>query len=147
MTSATIAPATPADLAAIHALLRASELTLDGFDAHLATTLAARHGERVVGCAAIEPYDGTALLRSVAVASDHRGSGLGARLTRAALDLAHARGARTVYLLTTTAGDYFPRFGFRPVARDAVDEAVRGSVEFTTACPASALAMALDLSL
>jgi amino-acid N-acetyltransferase len=145
MTSTTIAPATRADLPALHALLRASALPLDGVDAHLETTLAARKGERVVGCAAIEPYDGSALLRSVAVAPDHRGSGLGARLTHAALDVARARGARTVYLLTTTAEQYFPRFGFHPVARDAVDPAVRTSVEFTTACPDSALAMRLTL--
>ncbi len=146
MTSATIAPANATDLPAIHALLRTSALPLDGVDAHLATTLAAREGERVVGCAAIEPYDGAALLRSVAVAPDHRGTGLGSRLTRAALDLARARGARTVYLLTTTAEDYFPRFGFRPVQRAAVDPAVRGSVEFTTACPESARAMRLTLA-
>jgi amino-acid N-acetyltransferase len=143
--AATIAPATRADLAAIRDLLRASALPLDGLDAHIATTLAARDGTRVVGCAAVELYDGAALLRSVAVAEGRRGIGLGRRLTEAALDLARGRGARAAYLLTTTAGDYFPRCGFRPVARDAVDPAVRRSVEFTTACPASALAMLLEL--
>src|SRR5690242_9116425 len=38
---------------------------------------------------------------------------------------------------TETASDFFPRFGFRPTQRAAVDSAVQKSVEFTSACPAS----------
>jgi len=81
----------------------------------------------------------------VAVAAEQRGRGLGAALTATALDLARRRGVRTVYLLTETAAEFFPRFGFRPVPRPAVDPAVLGSAEFTTACPASALVMARTL--
>jgi amino-acid N-acetyltransferase len=103
--------------------------------------LVARDGEAVVGSAALERYGDAALLRSVAVEEPRRGTGLGAALVGAALDLARAEGVGEVYLLTTTAPDYFPRFGFRPVARDAVAPAVTQSVEFTSACPASALAM------
>ena len=43
----------------------------------------------------------------------------------------------TVYLLTETASGFFPRFGFHPTHRAAVDLAVQQSVEFTSACPAS----------
>jgi amino-acid N-acetyltransferase len=85
------------------------------------------------------------LLRSVAVDETRRGEGLGHQLTQAALDLARARGLKTVYLLTTTAATFFPRFGFREIARDEVDPAVQRSVEFTKACPASAAAMRADL--
>ena len=52
---------------------------------------------------------------------------------------------RTVYLLTETAAEFFPRFGFRPIARDTVDPAVRASVEFTSACPDTALVMVKEL--
>ena len=55
-------------------------------------------------------------------------------------------GVTRVFLLTTTAATFFPRFGFREVARADVDAAVRDSVEFTTACPASAVAMRADLA-
>jgi len=140
-----IAPAVPADLPGILDLLRQSDLPLAGVDAHLPTVLAARDGARLTGCAALELYGVAALLRSVAVASDRRGTGLGQRLTRAALDLARTRGVRTVYLLTTTAGEFFPRFGFQPITRDEIDPAVRQSVELTTACPESALVMRLVL--
>ena len=72
---------------------------------------------RVVGSAALEFYGKAALLRSVAVVAELRGAGLGHRLTGAALDLARQRGVTAVYLLTETAADFFPRFGFRPTQR------------------------------
>jgi len=50
-----------------------------------------------------------------------------------------------LYLLTTTAADFFPRCGFRRIARADVAPAVQQSVEFTTACPSSALVMARQL--
>jgi len=140
-----ISPATPADLPAIFELLQRSALPRDGLDAHVATTLVARDANGLVGTAALELYGTAALLRSVAVAAEQRGRGLGAALTATALDLARRRGVRTVYLLTETAAEFFPRFGFRPIPRPAVDPAVLGSAEFTTACPTSALVMARTL--
>ena len=141
-----IRPAGPRDLPDIIALLEAGKLPLAGLDAHVATTLVAQRNARVVGCAAVEIQGTVGLLRSVAVDETRRGEGLGHQLTQAALDLARARGLKTVYLLTTTAAEFFPRFGFREIARDDVDAAVQRSVEFTKACPADAVAMRADLA-
>jgi amino-acid N-acetyltransferase len=137
-----ITTATPADLPAILDLIDASGLPRAGLDEHIPTTLVARESSRIVGTAALELYGGSALLRSVAVAAVLRGQGLGQRLTTAALELARQRGVRTVYLLTETAGDFFPKFGFKTIERKDVDAAVQVSEEFTTACPASAMVMA-----
>jgi amino-acid N-acetyltransferase len=106
----------------------------------------ARDGDAVVGSAALEVYGGAALLRSVAVDPARRGQGLGQRLTRTALDVARQQGIATVYLLTETAGDFFPRFGFRPTERAAVEPAVQQSVEFTSACPAGAQVLVASFS-
>jgi amino-acid N-acetyltransferase len=133
------------ELPAILALLERAGLPPDGLSDHLATTLVARDASSIVGSAALELYGDAALLRSVAVDQRLRGQGLGQQLTRAALDLACQHDVTTVYLLTETASDFFPRFGFRPIARSAVAPAVRQSVEFTSACPASAAVLALDL--
>jgi amino-acid N-acetyltransferase len=134
------------DLGAILDLLDRSDLPRDGLADHLGLALVAREGERVVGSAAVERYGDAGLLRSVAVDPAYRGQGLGAQLVGAALDLARQEGVKTVYLLTTSAPDYFPRFGFHLVTRDDVAPAVRQSVEFTSACPASALVMQVDLT-
>jgi amino-acid N-acetyltransferase len=141
----TIAPADDTDIPALLALVEHSGLPLDGFLAHMRTALVARASERVVGSAALELYGTAALLRSVAVDASVRGQGLGQQLTRAALDLARRCGVITVYLLTETAGDFFRRFGFRPIERAAVEPVVRQSVEFTSACPVSAQVLALSL--
>ncbi|MGH9369452.1 MAG: arsenic resistance N-acetyltransferase ArsN2 [Thermoanaerobaculia bacterium] len=123
------------------ALLEHCRLPEAGVREHLSGALVAREGGRLVGSAVLEIYADGALLRSVAVEADRRGRGLGIRLTEAALDLARRRGARRVFLLTETAAEFFPRFGFRAIPRTEVPESVRASLEFTTACPQSALVM------
>jgi amino-acid N-acetyltransferase len=140
-----VEPAAPADDAGILRLVDACGLPLDGLREHLDTALVARAAGRIVACAALEVHGDDALLRSVAVDVTLRGSGLGQRMVRAALALARARGVRSLYLLTTTAAQFFPRFGFVPVARDAVPDGVRQSVEFQSACPASADTMVVNL--
>lgn len=99
----------------------------------------------MVGSAALESYGAAALLRSVAVDARLHGAGFGQRLTRGALDLARERSIATVYLLTETASDFFTRFGFHEIGRPAVDPAVQQSVEFTSACPASAQVLVVSL--
>jgi len=140
-----ITPAAPADLPGILELLAASKLPRAGIEAHVATTLVARDDSSVVGSVALELYGSAALLRSVAVATPLRGRGLGAALTLAALDLARRYRVRSVYLLTETAGQFFPKFGFRAIARTEVEPAVLESQEFTTACPKTALVMVKQL--
>ena len=140
-----IGPATEADVAAMLSLLTASGLPTEGLVDHLASALVARDGASVVACAAVELYGDAALLRSVAVRDGARGRGLGERIARAVLEMARQRGVRAVYLLTTTAGEYFARLGFKSVARDAVPAAVRSSPEFTRLCPDSAQVMMREL--
>lgn len=126
------------DLPAVLRLLKDAALPEAGIDDHIETLLVARVDGKVVGSAALELYPDGALLRSVAVAEAFRGMHLGRRLTEAALTLAADRGITTVFLLTTTAAGFFPRFGFTETERDAVPAGVRNSLEFTSACPASA---------
>ena len=137
----TIERATPEDGEAILELLRTNALPDDGLLDHLGTALVARSLDRIVGTAALEVYDDGALLRSVAVDPTLRGHGVGRRLTAAALDLAGTLRVPAVYLLTTTAEGYFPRFAFSRISRGEVPRGVLQSVEFQSACPASAIVM------
>jgi amino-acid N-acetyltransferase len=143
--SQTIEAARSGDLPAILSLLERGGLPAAGLDQHLEAAVVAREGTRVLGCAAVELYGDAGLLRSVAVDPASRGLGLGIRLTEAALTLARSRGVRTVYLLTETATQFFPRFGFRPISREEVAAAVRRSVEFTEVCAVTAQAMVAEL--
>jgi N-acetylglutamate synthase-like GNAT family acetyltransferase len=91
------------DWPAVCDLLTEAHLPLDGAAEAFATGVVASDGDRLVGCAAIEPYDGAALLRSVAVVPDQQGTGVGTSLVHAIEDPARDRGATSVILLTETA--------------------------------------------
>jgi amino-acid N-acetyltransferase len=138
--------AVPADWEHVAALLSTSSLLLDGAREHLGDFFIATRDDHVVGCAGVERYDDTGLLRSVAVAASERGRGTGARLIERCIADASAAGLTRLVLLTTTAERYFPRFGFETVARDAVPQVVRESVEFRSICCASATVMQLALT-
>jgi amino-acid N-acetyltransferase len=94
--------------------------------------------DRLLGTASLERHGGAYLLRSVAVRDEARGRGIGAQLVRVAL--AAVDPARPVALLTETAPGWFPRFGFHPVDRTALDPALAASAELAGACPATAQA-------
>lgn len=136
-----IRPATPEDYGAVEDLLQTSGLPADGLREHFSRALVAWRGARIVGCVAVEVHEGAALLRSLAVSREERGRRLGERLAREALKLAQDSGARDVYLLTETAAAFFPRFGFSEEDRSLAPPTLRESVEFGSACPASAVMM------
>jgi amino-acid N-acetyltransferase len=118
------------DADAILDLVARNGLPLDGLHEHLPTTVVARDNGTIVGTAALELYTDGALLRSVAVAPERQGHGLNHKLTQAAIDLAEQRHAPAVYLLTTTADGFFPKFAFQRLERAEVPAGVQTSVEF-----------------
>jgi amino-acid N-acetyltransferase len=85
---------------------------------------------RVVGAAGIEIYDEAAVLRSVVVAPELRGTGEGDHLVRTGLDYAREHGAKRVYLFTMHAAPFFARYGFEPVTTDDFEPAVRDSWQY-----------------
>jgi amino-acid N-acetyltransferase len=135
----TVRPAGPGDLARVRELVRAAGLPLDGLDEAALVLVAEREG-RVVGTTSLEAHGPALLLRSAAVDPASRGSGVGTALTRAALAHADALGA-PVALLTRTAEQWYPRFGFSVVGRSELPPALHASAELRGACPASAVAM------
>ena len=137
----TIERAIASDLADVLALLKRNHLPGDGLPEHFATALVARQDGAVIGSAALELYPDGALLRSVAVAPFAQGRGLGQQLTAAALRLAVELRMPAVYLLTTTADAFFPKFGFERISRGEVPATVKTSVEFTSACCSTAVVM------
>ena len=145
-------PARTADLAAVERLLAEANLPPAGVGeilaAHPADFVVAdepgRPGE-LAAVAGLEVRGDAALLRSVAVRPAWRAHGVGRALVRRLVEEAAGRGLRALYLLTTTAEHYFPRFGFERVERGAVPPEIAATLEFVSACPASAVAMAKPL--
>ena len=138
---ATIEPARPEDLAEIQRLLTCCALPLDGAADHIGDFLVARRHGRVAGCVGWEKYGSSAVLRSLAVLPEARGSGLGAALIDEVLARARHAGCRDVYLLTLTIETMAARHGFDRISRSDVSEEALKSAEFSLGCCASAVVM------
>jgi amino-acid N-acetyltransferase len=136
-----IRAAQTSDIRPVETLLSSSDLPLDGVSENFGEFVVAEEKGQIAGAIGLERFGSAALLRSAVVAPNQRGTGIGARLVEQLLDRARKSGVSEIYLLTTTAENYFPRFGFRRTTRDAVPSAVKQSAEFRGACPDSAVVM------
>lgn len=135
----------PADDAALRALLDGAGLPSDDVAAERQEFVVAIEDGRIVGSVALELAGPDALIRSLAVAPESRGRGLGAALTDRAVALARRRGVTALYLLTTTAREYALRRGFEPIERGEVPSSIAALPQFRTLCPATAVCMRLRL--
>jgi amino-acid N-acetyltransferase len=98
-----------------------------------------------IGLVGLELYGEHALLRSLVVAPSARDGGAGTALVAHAEAHALSQGARDVYLLTTTAEDFFARRGYVRIGREAAPEPIRSTREFSEICPASSAFMVKHL--
>jgi N-acetylglutamate synthase-like GNAT family acetyltransferase len=139
--AAMIRQAAPTDLQAIEQLLAANDLPTLGVAEALPGFFVGEHDGRLVGVVGIRACGEYGILRSTAVDSAWRSRGLGRQLVERAIADADTRGMKALYLLTTTAERYFPRFGFAVTARESAPESVQDTFEFRDACPLSATVM------
>ena len=145
--STNIRAAALSDLDQAHALLGKAGLPIAGVaDQFSAGFSIAEQGGRMIGVAGVEVYDNDGLLRSVAVDDVFRGQGVGLALVQERLHWARERGLRDMYLLTTTAADFFARLGFVRVARAEAPAHMQRAPEFAIICESTATTMRLALA-
>lgn len=125
----------------ILALLEEADLPVAGVEDHVESFLVAREDHGLLGCVGLEIYGDVGLLRSLVVRPITRGGGVGKLLIEALFETARERKLTALYLLTTSAAEYFPRFGFDVIAREDADSRLFASEEFRGACPESAVCM------
>jgi len=89
----------------------------------------------------LEIYGADALLRSLVVDPTVRSKGLGSALVERAEAHAAMHGVGTLYLLTTSAEDFFARRGYHRIDRTVAPAAIRSTREFAGLCPASSAIM------
>jgi protein-tyrosine-phosphatase/N-acetylglutamate synthase-like GNAT family acetyltransferase len=134
-----ICPLEAGDVSSATTLLQSADLPTAGLNDQFPHGYAGiRDQGQLVAMAGIEVYGQHGLLRSVAVADSHRGLGHGQRLVDERLAWARTTGLQSVSLLTITAAAFFPQFGFEPTSGSEAPAAIQQSVEFASACPASA---------
>jgi amino-acid N-acetyltransferase len=115
-------PATADDVDALHQLIDVTSRTTtvlprsrDNLCRHLRDFLVARQGDRVVACGALALFTpNLAEVKTLVVAPELRGRGMGGLIVRGLLDEARRLGIRRVFALTDNP-PFFQRQGFRLV--------------------------------
>src|SRR5260370_40878049 len=125
----------------IQALLERSGLPTSDLEVSQPQFIVLCEGARIIGAGALQRFGSTARLRWVAVERRLRGSGLGRMLVQELERRARACDVSQLVLLTQTATRFFEHQGYQVIDRQQVPQAVQGSEEFRSLCPASATCM------
>ena len=120
------------------AKLPAQDLTLEKLEHFLVAK--AKDGS-VIGAVGVELYQDVGLLRSLVVHPAYQGKGLGKWLTREVESIAQQRSIKTLFVLTTTATEFFPKLGYQVIQRDRAPMSIAKTEEFKTICPVSAVCL------
>ena len=140
-TTKNIIKAEAKDLPEILSLLKSLDLPITGVNEHVENFFLVKKGNEVIACIGIEIYTDIGLLRSAAVKPEYQGQGLGKYLTEKILFYAQEKQCKELYLLTTTAKNFFIKFGFQQIIKEDVNPTVKQSEEFKGACPDTAIIM------
>jgi amino-acid N-acetyltransferase len=138
--------ATREDRESIRLLLAHNGLPTSDLTSSTPQFIVACEGATILGTGALQRFGSFALLRSVAVAPDRRGRGLGRIIVEDLERIARVAGLRQLILLTETAKPFFEHQGYSVIERHEVPQDVQGSEEFRSLCPASATCMAKALA-
>ena len=160
MPTVELRPAEPSDREYVEELLAENGLPTSDLDSAYSSLFVCESAERErVGVGGLEVEGGegevegsegevtgdAGLLRSVAVEESVRDAGYGTAICERLLDRARAADLDAVYLLTTTAEEFFAGLGFERVERSRVPDSIRETAEFTDICPTSAACMEMSL--
>jgi amino-acid N-acetyltransferase len=99
------------------------------------------NGETVIGTAGLEIFEDCALLRSVSVIKEEQGKGFGRVINMQIENYAKESGINCLYLLTTSAKDFFDKQGYCVIKREESPAALQQTAEFTSLCPSTAVVM------
>ena len=135
------------DLESVVSLLRGCDLpTQDITRDKLSSFFSYGDSTNLIGVVGIELHGEFGLLRSLAVSPDRRNSGIANQLLNTIEKYAISKHIKSVYLLTTTASEYFARHSFSLVSRDDVPDEIKQTSEFDSVCPKTAILMYKNLS-
>ena len=140
-----IVPASQNSFSAAIALLKKNNLPTEDLDPGK-QLFVVEEGDNVIATVAVEYNYTDALLRSLSVSSEKRNSGIGAELVEFIEDYVQKQGVQRVYLLTTTAADFFSKRGYTIIDRSNVPGFIQNTREYSVLCASSSTVMKKELS-
>ena len=125
---------------AILALLRENDFPVGDLDENKALFACLEHGS-VIGTGGLEFFGDCALLRSISIRKDLQKKGLGKFVVAELEKIARKKGINYLYLLTTTAEDFFTKEGYKMVDREKAPNEIKNTTQFTSVCASTATLM------
>jgi amino-acid N-acetyltransferase len=133
------------DFRAIHDLLECHDLPANDCKEHLKNFVVAVEDDKIVGVGGFEHCENSGLLRSFAIHQAYEGLGIAKRIFEKLKANAKSLKIEKFYLLTTTASEYFKRFGFSECPRGKAPTSIVDTKQFRELCPDSASMMVISL--
>ena len=112
---------------------------------HLENFFVIKDSGQIVGSIGLEKCGEFGLLRSLALSESLRGQGIGTQLVEHIEKYARSQRISSIYLLTTSADQFFTRLGYQTIGRENAPEPVQETTEFQSICPTSAICMCKQL--
>lgn len=103
-----------------------------------------QHG-KLVGAVGLEYLGTVALLRSLVVSVELRGSGLGRALVQFVESEARSMGVIDLFLLTETAEQFFTKLSYQLLSRENAPQVIKNTDQFSTLCPTTSSFMSKPL--
>lgn len=101
---------------------------------------------QLVATGALEIYGVHAILRSLAVHQTHQNFGYGRQIVRFLENKAIEKGIKQLFLLTSTAEDFFKKLNYLPMQRNLCPPEILSSTQFREICPLSASCLSKNLN-
>ena len=136
---------TSGDIAHIITLLKENNLPITDIEQGKQNFFVAKIDDLIIGSVGLEIYGSNGLFRSLAVNEKYRNNAIGKRLYNTMLDYCNEKRLNKLYLLTTTASEYFKGLGWNIADRNNVPVSVASSKEFSSLCPSTAFCMDYSL--
>lgn len=130
---------------AILALLKEHNLPVADLDEKKILFACLTH-QNVVGTGGLEFFSNCALLRSISIKKDLQKRGLGKFIVGELENVVKQHRLNSIFLLTTSAQDFFSKEGYVTVDRAEVPPEIKNTTEFSSICPSSAVVMRKFLS-
>lgn len=140
-----IVPASQNSFTAAIDLLKKNNLPTEDIDAGT-QLFVVEEGDKVIATVAVEYDYDNALLRSLSVSEEKRKTGIGADLVNFIEDYVQKQGVQNLFLLTTTAADFFTKRGYYIIDRSNVPEFIKNTKEYRVICASSSTLMKKQLT-
>jgi amino-acid N-acetyltransferase len=131
-----------AEIDTLNNLLQTENLPLvDQIDQNGYFFKAVGNSGEIFGAVGLELFGNHGLLRSLVVDKNYRRTGIAGRLVERVIRRSLKLKLKALFLLTTTADNYFEKKLFKEIARNEVPDEIKLSKEFSSICPSTAIVM------